>query len=90
MLIQKKFKMRFRLRRIRLSRRRDVFRQKYQTIDDSDGGTTWIADYCYEYWKHILVQATDETRTKELLRALVSDEKLEDNGATKGKRYKKR
>lgn len=90
MLIQKKFKKRFRLRRIRLSRRRDVFRQKYQTIDDSDGGTTWIADYCYEYWKHILVQATDETRTKELLRALVSDEKLEDNGATKGKRYKKR
>lgn len=30
-----------------------------------------------------------ETRTKELLRALVSDGKLEDDGATKGKRYKK-
>ncbi len=33
-----------------------------QDIDDSDGGTTWIADRCYEYWKHILVQATDEQR----------------------------
>ena len=30
-----------------------------------------------------------ETRTKELLRALITDEKLEDDGATKGKRYKK-
>ena len=36
------------------------------------------------------VLGVKETRTKELLRALVSDEKLEDNGATKGKRYKKR
>lgn len=30
------------------------------------------------------------TRTKTLLRELVNEEKLEDNGATKGKRYKKR
>ena len=30
-----------------------------------------------------------ETRTKELLRALISDQKLIDDGATKGKRYKK-
>lgn len=30
-----------------------------------------------------------ETRTKELLRALLADEKLVDDGATKGKRYKK-
>ena len=29
------------------------------------------------------------TRTKELLRALLADEKLVDDGATKGKRYKK-
>ena len=36
------------------------------------------------------VLGVKETRTKELLRALVSDKKLEDNGATKGKRYKKR
>lgn len=36
------------------------------------------------------VLGVKETRTKELLRALVSDEKLEDNGATKGTRYKKR
>lgn len=33
-----------------------------QDIDDSDGGTTWIADSCYEYWKRILDQATDEQR----------------------------
>lgn len=33
-----------------------------QDIDDSDGGTTWIADSCYEYWKKILDQATDEQR----------------------------
>lgn len=30
-----------------------------------------------------------ETRTKELLRALISDQKLIDDGAIKGKRYKK-
>ncbi len=30
-----------------------------------------------------------ETRTKELLRALISDQKLIDDGTTKGKRYKK-
>ncbi len=30
-----------------------------------------------------------ETRTKELLRALIAEEKLTDDGATKGKRYKK-
>ncbi len=30
-----------------------------------------------------------ETRTKELLRALIVAEKLVDDGATKGKRYKK-
>lgn len=36
------------------------------------------------------VLGVKETRTKELLRALVSDEKLEDNGETKGKCYKKR
>lgn len=33
-----------------------------QDIDDSDGGTTQIADSCYEYWKQILEQATDEQR----------------------------
>lgn len=33
-----------------------------QDIDDSDGGTTWIANSCYEYWKQILDQATDEQR----------------------------
>ena len=38
-----------------------------------------------------LVEVLDvkETRTKELLRALITDEKLVDDGATKGKRYKK-
>lgn len=30
------------------------------------------------------------TRTKELLRELIDEKKLEDDGATKGKRYKKR
>lgn len=33
-----------------------------QDIDDSDGGTTWIANSCYEYWKQILDQATGEQR----------------------------
>lgn len=33
-----------------------------QDIDDSDGGTTWIVNSCYEYWKQILDQATDEQR----------------------------
>ena len=33
-----------------------------QEIDDSDGGTTWIVNSCYEYWKQILDQATDEQR----------------------------
>ncbi len=33
-----------------------------QDIDDSDGGTTWIANSCYEYWKKILDQAADELR----------------------------
>lgn len=33
-----------------------------QDIDDSDGGTTWIADSCYKYWKQILDQATEEQR----------------------------
>lgn len=33
-----------------------------QDIDDSDGSTTWIANSCYEYWKQILDQATDEQR----------------------------
>lgn len=35
------------------------------------------------------VLGVKETRTKELLRALIRDEKLIDDGATKGKRYKK-
>lgn len=35
------------------------------------------------------VLGVKETRTKELLRALIADEKLVDDGATKGKRYKK-
>ena len=35
------------------------------------------------------VLGVKETRTKELLRALVTDEKLVDDGETKGKRYKK-
>ena len=35
------------------------------------------------------VLGVKETRTKELLRALLADEKLVDDGATKGKRYKK-
>lgn len=33
-----------------------------QNLDDSNGGTTWIANSCYEYWKQILDQATDEQR----------------------------
>lgn len=33
-----------------------------QEIDDSDGGTTWIVNSCYGYWKQILDQATDEQR----------------------------
>lgn len=33
-----------------------------QDIDDSDGGTTWIANSCYEYWQKILARATDEQR----------------------------
>lgn len=36
------------------------------------------------------VLGVKETRTKELLRALVAEMKLEDDGATKGKRYRKR
>ena len=38
-----------------------------------------------------LVEVLDvkETRTKELLRALVADGKILDNGATKGRCYKK-
>ena len=35
------------------------------------------------------VLGVKETRTKELLRGLLADEKLVDDGATKGKRYKK-
>lgn len=35
------------------------------------------------------VLGVKETRTKELLRSLITDEKLVDDGATKGKRYKK-
>ena len=35
------------------------------------------------------VLGVKETRTKELLRALVTDGKLEDNGLTKGRAYKK-
>lgn len=33
-----------------------------QDIADSAGGTTRITEHCYEYWKHILVQANDEQR----------------------------
>ena len=47
-------------------------------------------DIWYKANELVEVLGVKETRTKELLRALVSDEKLEDNGATKGKRYKKR
>ena len=36
---------------------------------------------------HVL--GVKETRTKELMRALIADGKLVDDGATKGKRYKK-
>lgn len=35
-----------------------------QDVDDSDGGITWIADSCYDYWKQILDQATDEQRNQ--------------------------
>ena len=35
------------------------------------------------------VLGVKETRTKELLRALIADEKLVDDGATKGKTYRK-
>ena len=47
-------------------------------------------DIWYKANELVEVLGLQETSTKELLRALVSDEKLEDNGATKGKRYKKR
>ena len=33
-----------------------------QDIDDSDGGTTQVADLCYEYWRQILDRANDEQR----------------------------
>lgn len=52
---------------------------------------------CYFMQPDVWYKASDlmdvlglkETRTKELLRALLADEKLVDDGATKGKRYKK-
>lgn len=47
-------------------------------------------DIWYKANDLVEVLGVKETRTKELLRALVGDEKLEDDGATKGKRYKKR
>lgn len=47
-------------------------------------------DIWYKANDLVEVLGVKETRTKELLRALVGDEKLEDDGATKGKCYKKR
>ena len=47
-------------------------------------------DIWYKTNDLVEVLGVKETRIKELLRALVGDEKLEDDGATKGKRYKKR
>lgn len=29
-------------------------------MDDSDGGTTYVADNCYEYWRQILAACTEE------------------------------
>jgi ATP-dependent DNA helicase RecG len=37
----------------------------------------------------MIVLGVKETRTKELLRALISEGKIIDDGATKGKRYKR-
>lgn len=59
--------------------------------------TIWKNSYLYAAWCMVWYKASDlmnvlgvrETRTKELLRALITDEKLVDDGATKGKRYKK-
>lgn len=37
----------------------------------------------------MIVLGVKETRTKELLRALISEGKIIDDGVTKGKRYKR-
>ena len=31
-------------------------------IDDSDGGTSFVADNCYEYWQTILQECNDKER----------------------------
>ena len=46
-------------------------------------------DVWYKASDLMSVLGVKETRTKELLRALVVEDKLVDDGATKGKRYKK-
>ena len=31
-----------------------------QEMDDSDGGSTWVANNCYEYWQQILDECSEE------------------------------
>ena len=31
-------------------------------IDDSDGGTSFVADNCYEYWQTILQECNDKEK----------------------------
>ena len=38
-----------------------------QAIDDSDGGTTWVASQCYEIWQQILA-VSDENEKRQMLR----------------------
>lgn len=33
-----------------------------QDIDDSDGGTVWVADTCYEFWQRILEKSEEKDR----------------------------
>ena len=33
-----------------------------QDMDDSDGGSGWVAGNCYEYWKQILNECSDDER----------------------------
>lgn len=35
-----------------------------QDMDDSDGGSGWVADNCYEYWQQILNQCSDEEQSQ--------------------------
>ncbi len=61
-----------------------------KTLEQYDKILTFMKDDTWYKANELLdVLGVKETRTKELLRALVEEKKLEDNGATKGKCYRK-